>query len=171
VHGSSYLFHIKKNNKNENIREKDKIAFPNETINERLGFEENSGIYKIETYFNYSNNIYNWKNNLIELLKNKNNIVGVGASAKGITILNFIKNDLISNNIKINYIIDENKLKINKTISSVNIKIYDFNKIKETDNTIYFILFAWNFKDELIDKINKLRNNNIFINLFPLNII
>jgi nucleoside-diphosphate-sugar epimerase/2-polyprenyl-3-methyl-5-hydroxy-6-metoxy-1,4-benzoquinol methylase len=161
VHGSSYLFHIKLNNK----------KLINDKIKERLTFEKLSGIYKIETYFNYSNNIYKWKNDLINLLKNKTNIIGVGASAKGITILNFINNDLKLNNINISYIIDENKLKINKTISSINIKIYDFNKIKEIDNTIYFILFAWNFKDELISKINKLRNNNIFINLFPLTTI
>jgi nucleoside-diphosphate-sugar epimerase len=162
VHGSSYLFHIKQKN--------DKLL-NNYKIDERLLFEKNTGIYKIETYFKYSKNIYKWKNNLIEILKNKKNLVGIGASAKGITILNFIKNDLINNNIIIDYIIDENKLKIGKKINSININIYEFNKIKETNDTIYFILFAWNFKDELITKINNIRENNIFINLFPLYLI
>ena len=159
VHGSSYLFHIKQNNNK---------LLNDYNINERLLFEKNTGIYKIETYFKYSKNIYTWKNNLIEILKNKKNLVGIGASAKGITILNFIKNDLIINNIIIDYIIDENKLKIGKKINSIDINIYEFNKIKETNDTIYFILFAWNFKDELITKINNIRDNNIFINLFPL---
>ena len=163
VHGSSYLFHIKKNNNLVGVKNNDDI-----TLLKRLMFETNSGIYKLETYFNYSENIYKWKNDLIELLKNKKNLVGVGASAKGITILNFINNDLINNNITIDYIIDENKLKIGKTVNSINIKICEFNKIKEIEEPIYFILFAWNFKDELISKINKLRHNNIFINLFPL---
>jgi len=161
VHGSSYLFHIKQKN----------YLIESENVNNRLLYENNTGIYKLETYFNYSKNIYTWKNELINLLKNKKNIVGVGASAKGITILNFIKNDLINNNIVIDYIIDENKLKIGKKINSVNINIWDFNKIKEIDDTIYFILFAWNFKDEIINKINKIKNNNIFIDLFPLNLI
>lgn len=162
VHGYSYLFHIKK--KNNNIKQ-------SINVNNRLLYENNSNIYKLETYFNYSNNIYKWKNDLINLLINKKNLIGVGASAKGITILNFIKNDLIINNINIQYIIDENKLKIGKKINSVEIEICDFNKIKEIEDTIYFILFAWNFKDELIYKINKIRKNNIFINLFPLNLI
>lgn len=161
VHGSSYLFHIKQK---RNLIE-------NENVKNRLNYENDCGIYKIETYLNYSEHIYKWKINLINLLKNKQNLVGVGASAKGITILNFIKDDLYSNNIKINYIIDENKLKIGKNINSVNIEICELNKIKEIDGAIYFILFAWNFKDELINKINEIRKNNIFINLFPLELI
>ena len=161
VHGSSYLFHIKQKC---NLKELD-------NVNNRLTFENQSGIYKIDTYFTYSENIYKWKIELINLLKNKNNLVGVGASAKGITILNFLNDDLYNNNIVINYIIDESKLKIGKKINSVNIEIHDFDKIKEIDDTIYFILFAWNFKDELINKINKIRTNNVFINLFPLNLI
>jgi len=161
VHGSSYLFYIKHKN---NFKEL-------ENVNNRLIYENNTGIYKLDTYFNYSDNIYKWKIELINLLKNKNKLVGVGASAKGITILNFIKDELLNNNIIIEYIIDENKLKIGKRINSIKINICDFNKIKEIDDTIYFILFAWNFKDELINKINKIRTNNIFINLFPLNFI
>jgi 2-polyprenyl-3-methyl-5-hydroxy-6-metoxy-1,4-benzoquinol methylase len=161
VHGSSYLFHIKQKS---NITEL-------ENVNNRLEYENNIGIYKLETYFNYSENIYKWKNELISLLINKNKLIGVGASAKGITILNFIKEDLIKNNIVIDYIIDENNLKIGKKINSVEIEIHDFNKIKENNDTIYFILFAWNFKDELINKINKIRKNNVFINLFPLSLI
>ena len=161
VHGSSYLFYIKQKT---NFKEL-------ENVNNRLMYENNTGIYKLDTYFNYSDNIYKWKIELINLLKNKNKLVGVGASAKGITILNFIKDELLNNNIIIEYIIDENKLKIGKRINSIKIDICDFNKIKEIDDTIYFILFAWNFKDELIDKINKIRNNNVFINLFPLTFI
>ena len=161
VHGSSYLFHIKQKS---NLKESN-------NVNNRLNYEIQTGIYKIDTYFTYSENIYKWKIELINLLKNKTNLVGVGASAKGITILNFLNDDLHNNNIVINYIIDENKLKIGKKINSVNVEIHDFNKIKEIDDTIYFILFAWNFKDELINKINKIRTNNVFINLFPLNLI
>lgn len=161
VHGSSYLFHIKKKN----------IYNESENIKNRLKYENETGIYKIETYFVYSENIYKWKIELINLLRNKKNLVGVGASAKGITILNFIKDELNKNNILIHYIIDENKLKIGKRINSVKIEICKFDKIKEIDDTIYFILFAWNFKDELINKINKIRKNNVFINLFPLNLI
>jgi cyclopropane fatty-acyl-phospholipid synthase-like methyltransferase len=156
VHGSSYLFHLK--HKKENCKESQNVI-------QRLNYETSCGLFKRETYINYANNIYKWKDDLINLLKNQKNIIGVGASAKGITILNFIKDS-----IHIDYIIDENPLKINKKINSVNVNIVDFNYIKTIENDITFILFAWNFKDELIKKIKNIRNNNdTFINLFPLN--
>ena len=108
----------------------------------------------------------------IDLLKSCKNIIGVGASAKGITILNFIKEDLIKNNIKIECILDENPFKINKIINSVNIEIFSMKDIYLIKANITFILFAWNFKDELIQKIKTLRSgNDKFINLFPLQII
>jgi len=165
VHGSSYLFHIKHNLNHT-------IDNSNYNIIERINFENENKLLINDTYINYSQNIYKWKNKLINLLKNKTNLIGVGASAKGITILNFIKNDLITNNINILYIIDENTLKIDKNIDSVNIKIIDFNYIKTIDNNIIFILFAWNYKDELIKKIKSIRTyTDQFINLFPLEIL
>jgi hypothetical protein len=166
VHGSSYLFHIKQKDNRKLYLNQNK----SNNIFDRYNFEINSNIFNIETYNKYSNNVYLWKENLINLLKLQNNIIGVGASAKGITILNFIKNDLINNNINIKFIIDENPIKINKKINSINVIIKDFDSIKNiTDAT--FILFAWNYKDELIKKIKKIRNDNDkFINLFPLEI-
>ena len=162
VHGSSYLFHIK---------QKSLVINPNDNIIERCLYEIDSGLFRHETYIKYAKNICLWKDNLINLLKKHNNIIGVGASAKGITILNFIKEELLLNNIKINIIIDENLIKINKKIDNLNIDIKEFNYIKTIEHDLTFVLFAWNFKDELINKIKLLRNkNDTFINLFPLEI-
>jgi len=162
VHGSSYLFHIK---------QKSLIMNPNDNIIDRCLYEMDSGLFKYETYIKYAKNICLWKDNLINLLKSHNNIIGVGASAKGITILNFINQDLLINNIKINIIIDENPIKINKKIDNLDIDIKEFNYIKTIEHDLTFVLFAWNFKYELINKIKLLRNkNDIFINLFPLEI-
>jgi hypothetical protein len=159
IHGSSYLFHIKHKIDNFEI---------NKNIVKRLNFEINSNLYKRETYINYCKNIYIWKDNLINLLKNKQILIGVGASAKGITVLNFIKDDLIKNNIKIEFILDENSIKIGKKIDSLDINIVDFNYIKTIDFNITFIIFAWNYKDELLKKIKLIRNkNDKFIILFP----
>ena len=110
-----------------------------------------------------------WKNDLLyTLLSNKYRIIGVGASAKGITILNFLNDDFKNCNIKIECLIDENPLKIGKTISSIDMEIKTFDYVKNKKK-ILFILFAWNFKKELIDKINKLNvTNSIILNLFPL---
>ncbi len=141
VHGNSYLFHIKKQNK---------------TIKERLDYELNCIFYE-----KYKQNINNWINQLILNLKKDNNvIIGVGASAKGITILNYIYGKLLENDIVIDSIIDENPLKINKKIDAVNLEIKAFNHIETIKHPITFILFAWNFQKELKDKISKLRNNS-----------
>jgi hypothetical protein len=162
VHGGSYLFHLRKKNNNKNL-------IISENVYNRINYEIQNGLYDLNTYFCYKNNISIWVDKLINLLSNTNNkIIGVGASAKGITIMNFLKNK-----IKINYVIDESPLKINKKINSVNVNINDFNIIKTEINNLTFVLFAWNFKDELIKKIKEIRNNNldIIINLFPLEII
>ncbi len=157
VHGGSYLFKLNKHMSNTTI---------DNNVNSRLLKEEiHHKLYKLETYNTYSNNINQWSIQLATMLKNSNKVIGVGASAKGITIMNFL-----NNKIKVNYVIDESKLKINKTINSVNVQIKEFNSIYYELDNITFILFAWNFKDELIKKIKKIRPNSQdkIINLFPL---
>lgn len=172
VHGNSYLFHIKKHDKNTDITNKNN-GF-NENIKKRLEYENNFGLLNINSYITYKNNIERWVDNLISNLKKYDTkIIGVGASAKGITILNYINKKIVDNNIIIDCIIDENKLKINKYIDAVNLKINSFDYINDINQNVVFILFAWNFKNEIISKINKNRKNfkDVFINLFPIDII
>jgi hypothetical protein len=157
VHGSSYLFHLKKNNK-----------CITSNVLQQFNYEINTNIYNLDTYAKYSNYINCiWKNKLYKLLNNK--IIGVGASAKGITILNYIYKDLLEKNIIIDCIIDENELKIGKKINSINITINNFEYIKNINENINFILFAWNYKTEIINKVKNLRlnYNDNFIDLFP----
>ncbi len=157
VHGSSYLFHLKKNNK-----------CITSNVLKRFNYEINTNIYNLDTYVKYSNYINCiWKNKLYKLLNNK--IIGVGASAKGITILNYIYKDLLEKNIIIDCIIDENELKIGKKINSIDITINNFEYIKNINENINFILFAWNYKTEIINKVKNLRinYNDNFIDLFP----
>jgi len=159
VHGGSYLFKLNKHMSNTTIHN---------NVNSRLFQEQtHQQLYKLETYNTYSNNINQWSVKLANMLRNSNKVIGVGASAKGITIMNFL-----NNRIKVDYVIDESKLKINKIINSVNVQIKEFNSIYYELDNVTFILFAWNFKDELIKKIKKIRpnNNDKIINLFPLEI-
>jgi 2-polyprenyl-3-methyl-5-hydroxy-6-metoxy-1,4-benzoquinol methylase len=168
VHGNSYLFHLKKKSDNYII---------NYNIFKRLQYEISTNIYSLETYSKYEKNIIKWKDDLIHILYSfqhyKYKIICCGASAKGITIFQYLNTDLFNNKIIIDCFIDENKLKINSKIDSINIIIKNFDSIKNINQPILFILTAWNFKDEIINKINNIRNNfnDIFLNLFPLNLI
>jgi hypothetical protein len=44
----------------------------------------------------------------------------------------------------------------------------NFNYIKDINDQITFIIFAWNYKNELLEKIKTIRNkNDKFVILFP----
>lgn len=165
THGNSYLFHIKQYKTDIGIDDK---------IYDRLQYEIKSNLYSLETYKKYESNIIRWKNNLLNILINNNDkiIICAGCSAKCVVLLQYIYDDLIKNNIDIKCI-DENKLKINEKIESVNININSFDYIKtiSINKPILFIMTAWNFKVEIIHKIQIIRPfNNLYLNLFPLNI-
>lgn len=77
-------------------------------------------------------------------------IVGVGAAAKAMTVLNFGK-------IRLDYIVDENPLKIGKYSPGMNIPIAPFDALKREPEKCLFVFTAWNFADELARKLVTLR--------------
>ena len=83
-------------------------------------------------------------------------IVGYGAPAKATTALNFFG---ISK--KIDYIVEDNKLKHYKFIPGVNIPIYSKKKVAKTKPLI--LVLAWNFFKEI--KKNNSNLSNKFINI------
>jgi len=89
----------------------------------------------------------------IQKLVKKNKVIGYGASARSSTLLNFCQ---INDNI-LNQIVDKNKLKKNKFTPGTNIKIIDYEQIKN-DIKNYKIIFvlAWNFKREIMRDLNKI---------------
>ena len=84
---------------------------------------------------------------LHKIKKNKKKIIGYGATAKAVTIMNYcdIDNDLISN------FVDITPEKINKFIPGKNIKIIKYNKDILNKYNFAF-LGAWNFRNEIFDK-------------------
>ena len=73
---------------------------------------------------------------------------------------------------KIKFTIEDNKLKQNRLIPRSNIKIVDFNVLREQQPD-YIIIFALNFVDDIIKKLksNKLKNLKVVVPLPKLNII
>ena len=155
IHGTSYIFEISKSKFDSNI---DSI----------LENEKNRGMYDFSTYIKFAENAKEISNNLkkeIVSYKEKGyKIIGYGAAAKGMTILNFAKIDL-------DYIIDDNKLKHNLFTPGRNIPIYSItslNELSENDKVL-FIPLAWNFFNEIQHRIFQVRksDNDIFIKYFP----
>jgi len=88
-------------------------------------------------------------------------IVGYGAAAKGVVMINAI-------NQKLDYIVDEAPLKIGKCIPGTDIKIVDPSYMAEDADNLVVIVYAWNFYDEIVDKITKLRpdRKDIFVRYY-----
>lgn len=117
----------------------------------QINLEKKFGLNKISTYKKFSNRILKSKNKLINLLKkikDKNQeVIGYGATAKSVTVLNFCK---INSNL-IKFFVDTTVAKQNKYIPGTDIFIKPYSKrlIKKIN---YIFLGAWNFKKEIFNK-------------------
>lgn len=143
THGGSLRYYIKRK-----INKKLKI---NNSVKKQLSLEIKNGLNNFKTYKNFAKKVMKSKMELLKFLKliKKNNkkIIGYGATAKAVTVLNYcnINTDLIVN------FTDTTPEKINKFIPGKNIKIlkYHQNILNKFD---YAFLGAWNFKNEIFLK-------------------
>jgi SAM-dependent methyltransferase len=125
-------------------------------INNQIFREKNYyKLFNISTYKKFEKKINNCKNELHKILKNfdeKNyKIAGYGAAAKTTTLLNYFD---LSKNKNIKFIFDDNKLKQDLYLPGTSIKILN-PKHLFYKNLDVLIIFAWNYSDVIIKKINK----------------
>mgnify|MGYP001359345326 FL=1 len=160
IHGGSLRYYIKK------VTNK-KLTISN-NVSKQIKKEKKFGLNKLSTYKKFANKAYVSKNKLLKILnelKNENKkIIGYGATAKAVTILNFCNIDchLIQN------FVDTTPEKINRYMPGKNIKIikYQPDILKNVD---YAFLGAWNFKKEILLKEKKfLKKGGKFITHIPL---
>jgi SAM-dependent methyltransferase len=159
THGGSLRYYIKRViNKKITISKNIKIQIKKEMI---------FGLHKFSTFKNFSQKVEKSKVKLLSILnslKNKKKLVlGYGATAKAVTILNYcnINNDLICN------FVDTTPEKINRYMPGKNIKILKYNH-KILDKYHYVFLGAWNFKKEILNKEKRfLKNGGKFITHVP----
>ena len=159
THGGSLRYYIKKKS-NKTI----KIS---KNINKQFKKEINFGLDRFSRYQKFSKNVQLSKIKLLNILNNlkkqKKLVVGYGATAKAVTILNYcnIDNDLISN------FIDTTPEKINRYMPGKNIKILKYND-KILNKYHYVFLGAWNFKKEIFKKeISFIKKGGKFITHVP----
>lgn len=155
IHGTSYVFEISKNKVDTNV----------ESV---LKQEKSNRIYSKNSYDIFSKNAkkitLDLKNAIISLKEDGYKVVGYGAAAKGMTLLNFGK-------INLDFIIDDNKMKHGLLTPGMNIPIHGIDSLNNLTNEdkVAFIPLAWNFHEEICKKILNLRNckKDIFIKYFP----
>ena len=108
--------------------------------------ELTSGLNKFETYRDFANKVYQYKNNVMkkldELKDSGKKIVGYGSPAKATTVLNYYGID----NTYIDYIIEDNEMKHNHLLPGVRIPIKSKNGILKNPPD-YVLVLAWNFLD------------------------
>ena len=156
VHGVSYLFVLSKVKSNEN------------RVQNLIDVEREQGLLSIETYEKYRNNVLEIVDLFKLLIEDSRtegyHIVGYGAAAKGMTLLNFAEVDL-------DYIIDDNPLKQGLFTPGRDTKInsIDILSTVSEDDKILFVPLAWNFYKEIRERIKKVRDckGDMFLKYFP----
>lgn len=134
VHGKSYLFKIKKSRIYDKLLEEDVL-------------------YDIQTYASFNERVEQNKQILLSAISNSDKtVVGYGCAAKGVVRTNYF-------GIKHKYIVDENPLKIGKVVGGVNIPVVSPEDFANDSEPLLIIVYAWNFFDEIQEKIRKLRPN------------
>lgn len=156
VHGTSYIFIISKSRKAP------------KTIENLIALEQKKGLYDKKTYEEYTAKCIMVANKFAETIRSYKQkgipVIGLGAPAKGNTLLNFAKEspDLI---------IDENPLKQGLYTPGSCVEICSMDVLKQYENqNVCFIPLAWNFYDEMKNKVKAIRNNHqdVFVKYFPL---
>ena len=133
-----------------------------------LDLEKASGLHNVKTYEKWANNSQYIVNDLVASVnwqsKNQNRlVVGYGAPAKGMTLLNYAQIDL-------DFIIDDAPLKQGTFTPGRSIPVVGIEELeKHKHREICFVPLAWNFYDEIVGRIKRVRDfpGDKFIKYFP----
>ena len=156
IHGGSMMVFVRKTQKNKYQSKIMKI----------LKKEKDLKFNTMLPYKKFAENVKKSKIKITKIIndikKKKKTIIAYGASDRGLTLLNYYR--LNSN--QIDYMIDSNTFKQDLFFSGTNIKIYNQKKLF-TSKPDYILLTAWNFKDEIIKNIKKLKIKTKYIIPLP----
>jgi len=148
VHGTSFVFVLSKDKKDKSKEFINKEFELTEEIMKQ--YSENCKSIAEQTYAKVN-----------ELYNEGYKVIGYGAAAKGNTFLNFSK-------FKLDYIVDDNPLKQELYSPGSRIPIYSPDKLLEESEKICIVPLAWNFFDEIKQKVLSRKSNNvIFLKYFP----
>ena len=150
LHGGSLRYHIIHDNNNK--------FKTSRSLKNQIKTEMKMGLHKYSTYKKFAKNVLQLKKSLIKIFKEikskKGKIIGYGASAKAVTVVNYCN---LNENF-FDYFIDTTSSKIGKYLPGTKIIVKKYDKSK-LDKKAFYFLGAWNFKDEIFTKEKKLLKN------------
>jgi SAM-dependent methyltransferase len=152
IHGSSYVFEI------------GLLDGSNETVNEFLANESHRR--SRDFYLQYGAHATECLRDLKRFVEQQRDlgktVVGYGAAAKGMTVLN-------AGQILLDYIVDDNPLKQGLLTPGMDIPVVSKESLLDEADDIVVIPLAWNFYNEISTKVKQLRpnNNDSFVRYFP----
>lgn len=127
-----------------------------DSINLMFEKEKKAGLTDLDYYTGFQKRVENVKYDFVNFLlnaKKENKIVAAyGAAAKGNTLLNYsgVKSDMIK------FVVDAALIKQNKFLPGSHIPVVTENIIKE-EKPDYIIIFPWNIKDEIMSKLQYIK--------------
>jgi len=155
IHGESFLFTMKK---------KDDSDINCTTLQEYI--KDEIDCKYLDKYTSHIFSVRRWMyEQIITLKKEGYGIIAYGAAAKGMTLMNFMNIHQY-----IEYIVDDARMKQNFYTAGTNILIQSPNVIKNDKRPIAIIILAWNFAQEIIEKIKTFRDDTektVLIYPFP----
>ena len=149
THGGSLRIYVK--------HKKDTSKPKTQKVEKLLEKEATAGLFDLDTYSRFSENVELTKRLLLQrLIRIKNSgkkIVGYGAPAKGNTLLNYcgIRTDFLD------YTVDRSPAKQGKFLPGTHIPIKHPDAIKK-DEPDYVLILPWNLKDEIMEQIGYIRD-------------
>ena len=157
VHGSSYIFRFR-------LQSTTDI-----TNNAIYKYEKELGLYDDLLYYVYVekvNELAKWLDKWQQKIANLGiKLVGYGAAAKGMTVLNSLNKPL-----NLEYIADDSKFKQGYYATNQKYRIVAPNKLGESTDALAIYVLAWNFIDEIKERVNRIRAGSAtyFIVTYPL---
>ena len=155
IHGTSYIFIVSGHERTQHIKN-------------LIALEASQGLMSSERYTKWTQSVEAMRAGLVGTVDGYRQqgyrVIGYGAAAKGNTLLQY-------SNLDVDVIIDDNPLKQGLYSPGKNIPIVSINYLDQfgDDDKLLFVPLAWNFYNEIRNRIKQKRSNQIdrFVKYFP----
>ena len=147
------------------------------SLAERLTLEKKDGVttdFFATKFAAHAEKIRDWiKEELLDFQARGYHVGGYGAAAKGMVLFHFIVNGRNDGTPYLDFVLDDAKLKQNTFCPGTLIPVRPTDSIRElqADKPLVLLIFAWNFFDEIANRVKKtlqgIRDEVLFLVPFP----